>query len=110
MLVTNDFSIDILPAKRNYYKSRYSKSIRKNTEFFVDWVLNILKKYIPECPDGYKYDAQALYLNSKNLKELSKHVNPMDYLAYSPTTDDSLADDELGIDLNSIILKDKLKI
>ena len=73
----------------------------------INWVISILKEFCPDKPDGYRYNSQALHLNTKMLDELDKHVDPFTFLNYSPTTDDSLKDGELGIDLNAIITKDK---
>lgn len=72
----------------------------------VAWIMNTLKGFVPVLPEGHKYNSQALYLNTNNLNEMSKHTNPMDWLNYSPTTDDTLKDSELGIDLNSVTTKD----
>jgi hypothetical protein len=107
MLVIRGFNTDFLSSKKKYYRSRYSKSVRQNTEDMARWILNTLKTFVPHIIKGYKYNSQALHLNNNNLEKILKHVDPMHWLNYSPTTDDSLRDDELGVELNDIIIKDK---
>ena len=106
MLLIKPYSSDFLKNKKKYYKGKHSKSIAKNTDDMIKWIVSVLKSHIPVLPHGFRYDARALHLNSKMLDELIFHVEPMAWLNYSPTTDNSLNDNELGIDLNAILTKD----
>ena len=107
MLLIKSFDLDeLLPQKKKYYRSPYSRSIRANTESFFAWVVKVLDEVIRVVPKGKRLNSQALYFNKKNLDELSKHVGAFDYLNYSPKENNSLKDNEFGIELSEITIQD----
>jgi len=110
MLVVKHFNTDFLTQKKKYYKNKYSRSIRQNTKDFIEWIKKILRDCVPVLPEGYNYNSQAIRLNQENLSKISKHIFPMDFLNFAPTTDDTLKSDELGIELSTIIIKDNQNI
>lgn len=71
------------------------KKDKHNDDIFVKWLKSILKKY-----DGN--NVLCLYLNQKNNDKIHEYVSPLVYLDISPSTDDSLEDDEMKIDLKKI--------
>jgi len=106
MLIIKGFNTNFLTQKKKYYKNKYSRSIKQNTEDLVIWIKETLKNCVPILLKGYNYNCQALSLNKKNLDEISKHVDPMHFLNFSPTTNNTLKSDEFGIELSEIIVKD----
>ena len=84
--------------------------IKRNTEDLITWIISTLKDCVPVLPEGYSHNSQALRLNQENLDKISKHIFPMDFLNFAPTTDNTLKSDELGIELSVIIVKDNQNI
>jgi hypothetical protein len=108
MLLIFHFNIEEIGLEmKKYYKSRYSKTLDKNSNVFVEWVANVLKKHVPVLPKGFQYNACALRINTNNSDILNKHLDPMVWLNYCPTTDDSLRDDQLGLEINEVVVQDK---
>jgi len=107
MLLIQRFNLnDLLPQRRKYYRSPFSKALRANTQYFFEWVAKVLSDVIQKVPKGKKLNSQALRFNKTNLDQLSRHVNAFDYLSYSPEEDDRLKDNEFGIELNEITVQD----
>ena len=78
-----------------------------NDEVFMLWLVHRLRK-IGGRPlaEGERFNALALSLNAANLDYLAMHCSGGAYLAWAPREDNSLRDDELGVDVDAIYVKE----
>jgi len=75
------------------------KKLSNNINKYIEWILVLLKNLIPS---DKKYSIIGVYMNEKNCNILNKHLNPWDWMNYSPVTCNLLQDDEIGIDLSKV--------
>lgn len=77
---------------------------RNNQDRYLEWVISVLKEEHPKILEkNQNYFAPSILMNKENLEWLQNELYPMVYLCYAPTEDDTLMDDELGIDTDMLI-------
>jgi len=86
------------------FRPSKNEVLKSNDEKFVKWVMKQLIDTEQILKRKQNYNACALYLNEKNLKELNEKLTPMTWLNFSPTTAEELPDNLLGIDINKVIV------
>lgn len=85
------------------------KKLDKNTDKWGNWLVEILKERTVDpvrriVDEGHaKYNATAVYMNEKNNEYLHEHIHAMDWLNWSPVTENGLADDEYGVELSKVV-------
>ena len=73
--------------------------IEYNTHLFARWLWTAIKYgYGKDLKDDEVYTMMGTYMNDNNIKFLHEHINDMDWLCYSPKSDNTLKDDEIRID------------
>jgi len=87
--------------QKRYYHNRHAD---KNAEKYIAWIMKILKNE-KTIKDGYEYSSLAIYANSYVIEKLHNYLYPMAWLNYSPTTCDELKNNEIGIDLETVLVK-----
>ena len=88
----NDCEIVSIDIRRHLNFAGRNKNKNKNDEKFIKWLIWLLDKYDSK-------DATIVYANTRINDYLNKHLSPMTWLNYSPTTDDNLADNEIMVRL-----------
>lgn len=106
--------IDINDYNFKLYKKpleRMSQINKKNTELFIQVILDICCSVIPKdkLPKNSTYNIQNISCNQKtNEWFLFHHIDPIAWLNYSPCTDTSLSDWVFHIETEGFILEGDL--
>lgn len=98
---------EIITDPKKFYKRNFSRSIKKNCEDYMKWIMNTLEYYHPVIKAGNNYDSCAISMNAININYFYKHLDAMFWLNYSPIKNESLADDEFSIDLDKIEIENQ---
>jgi len=88
------------------YLSVYARrKVEKNLKAYIDWALKVLAESTDDKPvqKETQWNACAIYMNAKNIEFLHRCFTPMEWLNYSPTTDDSLEDDQFAINTDEVL-------
>ena len=99
-LIVKTFDWKDLGIKKLRKNSNY-KTIQKNNDNFIYWIKQILGELYTLNSDE-KYNACCVYMNDYNVEKLNQHMEPMTWLAYSPSICNSLKNNEYGVDLSNI--------
>lgn len=79
------------------------KRLTENDRVFIHWLIRVLEGVQPDRPEGYQYNALAIYMCGENLNLLSKLISPFVYLDIAPRQCDELTDQEYGIDVENVL-------
>lgn len=79
------------------------KRLADNDQAFIHWLIHVLTELEPDRPEGYQYNALAVYMNGENLNLLSNLISPFVYLDVGPKQCDELFDREYGIDVTQVL-------
>lgn len=97
-IVINKFSRNEWDFKNPSRSRNRIKTVKDNSEKFMDWILKILKSY----SDKEVPDATAIYMNDNNNEYLRKYIDSFVWMSYSPTTDNSLKNNEYRVEVDKI--------
>jgi len=100
-LIIKKFSF---PEMKKLRKNSSYRTKSDNAENYANWTISVLKEEAgKELSSNEQFNACSIYMNKKNIELLHDYLEPMTWLNYSPAECNELKDDELGIDLSSII-------
>ena len=90
------------------WRRRWDWDRADNDDVFLTWLVHKLRTTAGRnLADGERFNPLAFSVSTANLEVLEDHISAGLYLQFSPREGATLKDTELGVDMASIIIREK---